>query len=183
MAGHVPDRSSDRDPGSDPDPGSEPGSGSDRDPGSGREPGSGSGRDPGIEPGSGPMAAIDTMVRRVGAGAAAVALLALTVWAFAPAGEVEAGPAGVRVDPDGVYNPVLAGERLPDGFRQVLPRDAIAPVYDPVFVAGVDAGWPDDAQVIGVRIGDESKAYPVSFLNGREMVVDEIDGIPILVTW
>ncbi len=94
-----------------------------------------------------------------------------------------AGPVGVRVDPAGVYNPVLAGESLPEGFRQVLPRDAIAPVYDPSFVAGRDIGWPDDAQVIGVELDGEAKAYPVSFLNGREMVVDEIAGIPILVTW
>ncbi len=94
-----------------------------------------------------------------------------------------AGPVGVRVDPSGVYNPVLAGESLPEGFRQILPRDAIAPVYDPSFVAGRDIGWPDDAQVIGVELDGEAKAYPVSFLNGREMVVDEIAGIPILVTW
>ncbi len=94
-----------------------------------------------------------------------------------------AGPVGVRVDPSGVYNPVLAGESLPEGFRQVLPRDAIAPVYDPSFVPGRDIGWPDDAQVIGVELDGEAKAYPVSFLNGREMVVDEIAGLPILVTW
>lgn len=115
----------------------------------------------------------------------AVAVLLITsVWAFGqPAQQVEFGTAGVRVDPAGVYNPVLAGEALPDGFRQILPRDAIEPVYDPSFVGGASIGWPLDAEVIGVAMGDEAKAYPVSFLNGREMVVDEIDGIPILVTW
>ena len=94
-----------------------------------------------------------------------------------------AGPTGVRVDPSGVYDPVLAGEPLPDGFRQVLPRDAIAPVYEPSFVPAAEIGWPDDAQVIGVALDGEAKAYPVSFLNGREMVVDEIAEVPILVTW
>lgn len=115
----------------------------------------------------------------------ATALLALaTVFAFTGSSlQPSSGPVGVRADPAAVYNPVLAGERLPDGFRQVLPRDAIAPVYDPAFVAGRDATWPGDAQVIGVSIDGEAKAYPVSFLNGREMVVDEIAGIPILVTW
>ena len=116
------------------------------------------------------------------AGAAALAVatvVALTGTTPAPV----AGPPGLRVDPGGVYNPVLAGEPLPDGFRQVLPRDAIAPVYEPTFVAGRDIGWPGDAQVIGVEIDGQTKAYPVSFLNGREMVVDELAGIPILVTW
>lgn len=116
--------------------------------------------------------------------AAAVALLVITAWALAePAQRLQAGPTNTRVDPTSVYNPVLAGERLPDGFRQVLPRDAITPVYDPLFIAGDEIGWPGEAQVIGVAIGDAAKAYPVSFLNGREMVVDEIDGVPILVTW
>jgi hypothetical protein len=112
------------------------------------------------------------------------ALLVTSAWAFSePAQQLTVGPTNVRVDPTGVYNPVLAGEPLPDGFRQILPRDAIAPVYEPEFVDGRDIVWPDDAQVIGVSSGGEAKAYPVSFLNGREMVVDEIDGIPILVTW
>jgi hypothetical protein len=34
-----------------------------------------------------------------------------------------------------------------------------------------------------VSSGSEAKAYPVSFLNRREMVIDSINGIPILVTW
>lgn len=115
---------------------------------------------------------------------AAAVLAAITAFALSgsPA-QPTAGPTGVRADPAEVYNPVLAGEVLPDGFRQVLPRDAIAPVYDPSFVAGSEIGWPGDAQVIGVDLDGEAKAYPVSFLNGREMVVDEIAGVPILVTW
>ena len=114
----------------------------------------------------------------------AAVLAFATAWAFSePAQQVAAGPTNTRVDPSGVYNPVLAGEQLPEGFRQILPRDAIAPVYDPTFVDGRLIGWPGDADVIGIAEGDEAKAYPVSFLNGREMVVDEIDGRPILVTW
>ena len=42
---------------------------------------------------------------------------------------------------------------------------------------------PVTTHVIGVTHGDEAKAYPVSFLNGRELVVDEIDKISILVSW
>lgn len=83
----------------------------------------------------------------------------------------------------GPYDPVVAGEELPDGYRQVLPRDAIRPVYDPVFVQPGSAGWDDSIEVIGVFFGDEAKAYPVSFMTRREIVVDELDGIPILVSW
>jgi hypothetical protein len=115
--------------------------------------------------------------------AAIIALAALTAWAFSAPSTGSGAEAGVRVGPGEAYNPVTAGESLPDGFRQLLARDAIAPVYEPVFVAAADAGWPGTAEVIGVTSGNEAKAYPVSFLNRREMVIDRIDGIPILVTW
>lgn len=115
--------------------------------------------------------------------AGSLSLVALTVWAFTGGPGSSDGPAGVRADPADVYNPVLAGEPLPDGFRQLLPRDGIRPIYEPEFVAADEVGWTGATQVIGVAHGDEAKAYPVSFLNGREMVIDEIDDIPILVTW
>jgi hypothetical protein len=115
--------------------------------------------------------------------AAAIALAGLTAWAVNGPSSTVAARDDERVDPSGVYDPVVAGEPLPDGFRQVLPRDAIRPVYDPVFLPADQAGWSDDAQIIGVEMGGEAKAYPVSFLNGREMVIDEIADVPIVVTW
>ena len=36
---------------------------------------------------------------------------------------------------------------------------------------------------MGVTINGESKAYPVGMLNFRETVIDEVGGVPILVTW
>ena len=114
---------------------------------------------------------------------AGFALVALSLWAFTEDTTPVRTEAGVRVDPRGAYNPVTAGERLPDGFRQLLPRDAITPVYDPEFVPASSAAWPEATDVIGVTLGGEAKAYPVSFLNGRELVVDEIDSSPILVSW
>jgi hypothetical protein len=110
-------------------------------------------------------------------------LVVASVWAFTEDISPIRTASGQRVDPDGVYNPVTAGEPLPDGFRQLLPRDAIRPIYDPVFVRSWQVGWPGDTDVIGVARGGEAKAYPVSHLNGRELVVDEIDGWPILVSW
>ncbi len=112
-----------------------------------------------------------------------VALVGLTFWAFAPRSVSSAVEPGVRVGAGEAYNPVTAGEPLPDGFRQLLARDAIAPIYNPAFAPGSQVDWPGETQVIGVASGDESKAYPVSFLTRREMVIDEIEGEPILVTW
>ena len=112
-----------------------------------------------------------------------VALVGLTFWAFAPRSESSGVEPGVRVGANEAYNPVTAGEPLPDGFRQLLIRDAIAPIYDPAFATADQVDWPGETQVIGVAGEDEAKAYPVSFLTRREMVVDEIAGDPILVTW
>lgn len=72
---------------------------------------------------------------------------------------------------------------LPDGWYQVLRRDGILPVYNPAFVSGDDANWPRDTLVIGVEVNGDARAYPVSFLNRREMVNDVVGGEPLLVSW
>ena len=118
--------------------------------------------------------------------AAAAILFAVVFFASGPAPprpEATAG-LGVLADPGLTYDPVRAGETLPSGFRQVLPRDAILPIYDPAFRTDVgNDAWSDDMLVIGIAFDGDAKAYPVSFLNRREMVVDSIAGIPVLVTW
>lgn len=86
-------------------------------------------------------------------------------------------------NPDSIYDPVRGGEELPDGYRQLLKRDAIAPVYNPEFVGASGVDWPEDSLVIGVELDGEARAYPVGFLNRREMVNDNHRGIPTLVTW
>jgi hypothetical protein len=88
-----------------------------------------------------------------------------------------------RPDPDSVYNPVFEGEEVPVGFRQLLGRDDIFPVYDPIFVAADQVDWPEDGLVVGVDLDGEARAYPVGFLDRREMVIDNHRGIPTLVTW
>ena len=116
--------------------------------------------------------------------AAAVVVLAIGLL-FVAGGGTDRGPAIdiTSIDPNAVFDPVRAGEELPLGFRQLLPRDAIRPIYEPQFVRATDSPWDDDALVIGVELGGEAKAYPVSHLNRREMVVDRFGDIPILVTW
>lgn len=90
---------------------------------------------------------------------------------------------GTLADPAETYDPVKAGEEKPRGFRQLLARDRIAPIYDPMFVSAAESEWRDDALVIGVEIDGDARAYPVRHLNSREMVIDRIAGIPVLVTW
>jgi hypothetical protein len=85
--------------------------------------------------------------------------------------------------PTSLYNPVHAGEAVPTGFRDLLPRDAIRPIYDPQFVPAADAGWHEQALVIGLEINGDSRAYPVSALNRREIVNDHVGRTPVLVTW
>jgi hypothetical protein len=68
-------------------------------------------------------------------------------------------------------------------FPRLLPFDGIRPVYEPLFASAEDAGLTDDELVMGIALGGEAKAYPVSVLRFREMVNDEMAGIPTLVTW
>ncbi len=82
-----------------------------------------------------------------------------------------------------LYDPTSAGEPLPDDYRESLPRDAINPVYDPVFVKPGEIDWPLDELVIGVDLNGEQRAYPVGFLSFREIVIDDHRGIPTMVTW
>jgi hypothetical protein len=85
---------------------------------------------------------------------------------------VEPAPTNMRFDDPNEYN-----------FSQLLPYDGIRPVYEPEFATAVDAPLLDDELVMGVAIQGQAKAYPVTVLRFREMVNDELAGLPILVTW
>ncbi len=87
------------------------------------------------------------------------------------------------IDPNNVYDPVKAGEPTPPGYRQLLDRDQILPVYDPVFTSASLVDWPAEMLVIGISGEETAKAYPVTHLNQREMVIDSLGGIPLLVSW
>lgn len=77
-----------------------------------------------------------------------------------------------RVDMDEIHN-----------FSQLLPFDGIRPIYDPEFVPADEAPLKDEELVLGLALGGEAKAYPITVLRHREMVNDEMAGIPTLVTW
>ncbi len=116
--------------------------------------------------------------------AGALFLFAALFAAFGADNRPEATPdLGPLADPGLTYDPWAAGEPLPAGYAQLLRRDAILPVYQPAFVVASDAGWSDETLVIGVALDGEAKAYPIAHLNRREMVIDELRGIPLLVSW
>ena len=64
------------------------------------------------------------------------------------------------------------------------PKDGIPAILEPLFVKSDKAPFLEDSdQVIGVKIGDEARAYPIKILNHHEAVNDTINGVPIVVTF
>ena len=53
----------------------------------------------------------------------------------------------------------------------------------PVLVSAEESGLQDGDHVMGLAIDGEARAYPVRELFSREMVNDEVAGVPVLVTW
>lgn len=86
-------------------------------------------------------------------------------------------------NPADTYDPVHAGEPTPEGFRQLLRRDDIEPIYHPTFVSADEIDWEPETLIVGVALDGEAKAYPVNFMNIHEMINDRIAGTPILVSW
>ncbi len=66
---------------------------------------------------------------------------------------------------------------------RVLGRDMIFPIYNPRFVLAGEAKVQADELVLGIEINGRAKAYPITVLASREMVNDELSGVPILATW
>lgn len=68
---------------------------------------------------------------------------------------------------------------------RLLGKDAIPAILEPKFVSASEAGYwmePDEA-VLGVSMGGEHKAYPVTMLSRHEIVNDVVGGEPVAVTW
>ena len=63
------------------------------------------------------------------------------------------------------------------------PRDAIPALRDPRFVPAAASQWDDDEIVIGVALGGEARAYPLSILVWHELANDRVGGVPILVSY
>ncbi len=73
------------------------------------------------------------------------------------------------------------------------PRDFLQPLTVTTTMPGSEmASWNESSRtkyivttdrVVGVQVGDESRAYPLSVLNVHEVIHDTIAGVPIAVTY
>jgi hypothetical protein len=87
----------------------------------------------------------------------------------------DARPNGFSLEPSAV--PAL------EIVRGGPPRDAIPALDDPAVLEAEAAPWQDDDLVIGVRIGETARAYPIALLDWHELVNDRVGGRAILVSW
>lgn len=108
------------------------------------------------------------------------------VGSLAPPEPVEPEENGRSASSTVPENPAINRRVITDeeySFPSLIPYDGIRPIYKPVFVSAEEAPYKDNELVMGVAFGGEAKAYPVTVLRYREMVNDEMAGIPTLVTW
>ena len=90
----------------------------------------------------------------------------------------------VPVAPEGT-GPATPPEEVTMELVTVLGYDAIAAILEPRLVSPAEAEPRMDPheQVLGVSIGGESRAYPITVLSRHEIVNDVVGGVPIAVTW
>jgi hypothetical protein len=68
--------------------------------------------------------------------------------------------------------------------RRAAPRDAFPVLFDPKMAAAKDAvGIREDEPVIGVFLGGEALAYPISIMGVHELVNTTCGGQPIAASW
>jgi len=69
--------------------------------------------------------------------------------------------------------------------RQVVERDAFPVLDEPTLLAATDDSLEmlPDEPVIGIHLGGEARAYPLSVMGGHELVNDVCGGLPVAVSW
>jgi hypothetical protein len=76
--------------------------------------------------------------------------------------------------------------KLSDSTPELRSRllDAIPPIDAPVYGDANAGDWLDPTDpVLGYVAGDQAYAYPFKILNFHEIVNDELDGIPVLISY
>ncbi len=76
-----------------------------------------------------------------------------------------------------------AADEPPPGVVQLLPRGAIAAVFEPRFVPAEKAKIPDDAWVLGVVVDGGARAYSLNLLNRHEVVNDRVGEHAFAAVW
>ena len=66
-----------------------------------------------------------------------------------------------------------------------LPIDAIRAIKEPAFLTGVaaDQQYHEDEPILGLTLNGQHRAYSIPFLSNREIVNDQLGGVPIVLTW
>ena len=63
-------------------------------------------------------------------------------------------------------------------------KDGIPALLDPAFIAATEATYLNNSDlVLGIKRGNEVRAYPHKILDWHEIINDEIDGFPFAVTY
>ena len=73
----------------------------------------------------------------------------------------------------------------PEQFHYGIGREEFPALIEPHFISAQEAdSWlADSARVLGLRIGDEIKAYPIELLTRHEVVNDVVGGEPIFAAY
>ncbi|WP_419919099.1 DUF3179 domain-containing protein [Candidatus Poriferisocius sp.] len=74
-------------------------------------------------------------------------------------------------------------DELRIGIATIPIRDRIPPMDNPEFAPVSDAGWADREPGLLLVMGDEARFYPLAMLIVHEIVNDEVNGHPVLVTY
>ena len=118
-----------------------------------------------------------------GAGIATLLLLAAPAPGFGVNGQ-ESGAAAAQ-ERSSRPAPEIVATVDGDPVIQLLPRDGIVPIDDPVMVPAVegDAFMKDEEWVLGVFDGKQARAYSTWHLDRHEVVNDRLSETPIAATW
>lgn len=80
-----------------------------------------------------------------------------------------------------VENPLVPVNEIRHGGP---PRDGIPALYDPTFLPGSDASFLAGTDyVLGLELNGIARAYPIRILNYHEVVNDDFDGTPVIITY
>jgi len=74
----------------------------------------------------------------------------------------------------------------PHAIVTLSPKDAVPAIRDPtplLVPAAAAHAVQDSDPVLGVVVGEESRAYPIAFLSWHEIVNDVVGGVAIAATW
>ncbi len=85
--------------------------------------------------------------------------------------------------PDGHVLSIDTGFRFNYGANSYVGYSSRSAPFDPFFDAELDDRYPALDRVVGVRVGDATKAYPFAELQDVRTVNDELAGVPITVWW